>query len=135
MSTDTIIMLATLLSAGIAGTALLLNVMNRGFDNVNRRFDDVNKRFDDVNRRFDDVNKRFDEVDRRFDDVNKRFDDVNKRFDDMNRRLDEHGTRLVRIEDGYIEIAQRASRLEARIGPYPTAAAPTAGEAAQPAGP
>ena len=127
MSTDTIIMLATLLSAGIAGMALLLNVMNRGFDNVNRRFDDVDKRFDDVNRRFDDVNKRFD-------DVNKRFDDVNKRFDDMNRRLDEHGTRLVRIEDGYIEIAQRASRLEGRIGPYPTAAAPIAGATAQPAG-
>ena len=126
MSTDTIIMLATLLSAGIAGTALLLNVMNRGFDNVNRRFDDVDKRFDDVNRRFDDVNKRFD-------DVNKRFDDVNKRFDDMNRRLDEHGTRLVRIEDGYIEIAQRASRLEGRIGPYPSAAT-TAGATAQPAG-
>ena len=120
MSTDTIIMLAGLLSVGIAGTALLLNVMNRGFDNVNRRFDDVNKRFDEVNRRFDDVNKR--------------FDDVNKRFDDVNRRLDEHGTRLVRIEDGYIEIAQRASRLEARIGPYPPAAAPAAGEAAQPAG-
>ena len=127
MSTDTIIMLAGLLSVGIAGTALLLNVMNRGFDNVNRRFDDVNKRFDEVNRRFDDVNKRFD-------DVNKRFDDVNKRFDDVNRRLDEHGTRLVRIEDGYIEIAQRVSRLEARIGTYPPAAAPAAGEAAQPAG-
>ena len=106
MSTDTIITLAGLLSVGIAGTALLFNVMNRGFDAVNRRFDAVDRR----------------------------FDDVNKRFDDMNRRLDEHGTRLARIEDGYIEIAQRVSRLEARIGPYSPAAAPAAGEAAQPAG-
>ena len=126
MSTDTIITLASMFSAGIAGVVLLFNVMNRGFDNMNRRFDDVNKRFDDVNERFDGVNKRFDDVNKRFDDVNKRFDDVNKRFDD-------HGMRLVRIEDGYIEIAQRVSRIEGRIGACPLAVAP-AGEAAQPAG-
>ena len=119
MSTDTIITLASMFSAGIAGVVLLFNVMNRGFDNMNRRFDDVNKRFDDVNERFDGVNKR--------------FDDVNKRFDDVNKRLDDHGMRLVRIEDGYIEIAQRVSRIEGRIGACPLAVAP-AGEAAQPAG-
>ena len=112
MSTDTIITLASMFSAGIAGVVLLFNVMNRGFDNMNRRFDDVNKRFDDVN---------------------KRFDDVNMRFDDVNMRLDDHGMRLVRIEDGYIEIAQRVSRIEGRIGACPLAVAP-AGEAAQPAG-
>ena len=98
MSTDTIITLASMFSAGIAGVVLLFNVMNRGFDNMNRRFDDVNKRFDDVNK-----------------------------------RLDDHGMRLVRIEDGYIEIAQRVSRIEGRIGACPLAVAP-AGEAAQPAG-
>jgi len=98
MSTDTIITLASMLSMGIAGLVLLSNIMNRGFDNVNKRLDDVNKR----------------------------FDDINTRFDDMNKRLDDHGSRLTRIEDGYVEIAQRISRLEGRISLYPPIATPEA---------
>ena len=106
MSTDTIITLASMLSMGIAGLVLLFNIMNRGFDNVNKRFDDVNKR----------------------------FDDINTRFDDMNKRLDDHGSRLTRIEDGYVEIAQRISRLEGRVSSYPPIAAPAA-ESPEPAQP
>ena len=98
MSTDTIITLASMLSMGIAGLVLLFNIMNRGFDNVNKRLDDVNKR----------------------------FDDINTPFDDMNKRLDDHGSRLTRIEDGYVEIAQRISRLEGRISLYPPIATPEA---------
>jgi len=55
-------------------------------DLVDRRFEDVNKRFEEL---LGYVDKRFEAVDRRFEDVNKRFEDVNKRFEDMNKRFDE----------------------------------------------
>lgn len=71
----------------------------------------------------------FNIMNRGFDNVNKRFDDINTRFDDMNKRLDDHGSRLIRIEDGYVEIAQRISRLEGRISLYPPIATPEAGPA------
>ena len=146
MATDTLITLATILIAGIGGPTILLAVMNsrfadmnkrvderftaqtelmqQGFDNVNRRLDE---RLDDMNKRFDDMNKRIDDVNNRLDDVNNRLDDVNSRLDDVNKRLDDHGFRLGRIEDGYIDIAQRVSRLEGRIGLYlPPATEPEA---------
>ena len=149
MATDTLITLATILAAGIGGPTILLAVMNSRFADMNNRFVDMNNRiadinkrvderfvvqaelmrqgFDDVNKRFDDVNKRFDDVNKRIDDVNKRIDDVNSRLDDVNKRLDDHGFRLSRIEDGYIDIAQRVSRLEGRIGlSLPPAAEPEA---------
>ena len=105
-------------------------LMRQGFDNVNRRLDE---RLDDVNSRFDDMNKRIDDLHNRLDDVNKRLDDVNSRLDDVNKRLDDHGLRLARIEDGYIDIGQRVSRLEGRIGLYPPPAAEPEAAAALPA--
>lgn len=158
MATDTLITLATILAAGIGGPTILLTVMNsrfadinnrivdinkrvderfaaqtelmrQGFDNVNRRLDE---RLDDVNSRFDDMNKRIDDLHNRLDDVNNRLDDVNSRLDDVNKRLDDHGLRLARIEDGYIDIGQRVSRLEGRIGLYPPPAAEPEAAAALP---
>lgn len=76
----------------------------------------------------------FNIMNRGFDNVNKRFDDINTRFDDINKRLDDHGSRLTRIEDGYVEIAQRISRLEGRVSSYPPIAAPAA-ESSEPAQP
>jgi hypothetical protein len=38
---------------------------------MNKRFEDVNKRFEDMNKRFEDMNKRFEEL---REDMNKRFD-------------------------------------------------------------
>lgn len=130
MATDTLITLATILIAGIGGPTILLAVMNSRFADMNKRVDDrftaqtelMQQGFDNVNRRLDerldDVNKRFDDMNKRIDDVNNRLDDVNSRLDDVNKRLDDHGFRLARIEDGYIDIAQRVSRLEGRIGLY-----------------
>ena len=51
-------------------------------DLVDRRFEDVNKRFEEL---LGYVDKRFEAVDRRFEDVNKRFEDMNKRFDELYR--------------------------------------------------
>lgn len=76
----------------------------------------------------------FNIMNRGFDNVNKRFDNINTRFDDMNKRLDDHGSRLTRIEDGYVEIAQRISRLEGRVSSYPPIATPAA-ESPEPAQP
>lgn len=130
MATDTLITLATILIAGIGGPTILLAVMNSRFVDMNKRVDErfaaqtelMRQGFDNVNRRLDerldDVNKRFDDMNKRIDDVNNRLDDVNSRLDDVNKRLDDHGFRLARIEDGYIDIAQRVSRLEGRIGLY-----------------
>ena len=130
MATDTLITLATILIAGIGGPTILLAVMNSRFADMNKRVDErftaqtelMQQGFDNVNRRLDerldDVNKRFDDMNKRIDDVNNRLDDVNSRLDDVNKRLDDHGFRLARIEDGYIDIAQRVSRLEGRIGLY-----------------
>lgn len=130
MATDTLITLATILIAGIGGPTILLAVMNSRFADMNKRVDErftaqtelMQQGFDNVNRRLDerldDVNKRFDDMNKRIDDVNNRLDDVNSRLDDVNKRLDDHGFRLTRIEDGYIDIAQRVSRLEGRIGLY-----------------
>jgi predicted nucleic acid-binding Zn-ribbon protein len=47
---------------------------------MNKRFEDINKRFEDINRRFEDINKRFEDVNKRFEDLNKRFEDINSRF-------------------------------------------------------
>ncbi len=121
MATDTLITLATILAAGIGGPTILLAVMNSRFADMNNRFVDINKR----------VDERFvaqaELMRQGFDDVNKRIDAVNSRLDDVNKRLDDHGFRLARIEDGYIDIAQRVSRLEGRIGLYlPPAAEPEA---------
>ena len=145
MATDTLITLATILAAGIGGSTILLAVMNSRFADVNNRILDINKRvderfaaqtelmrqgFDNVNRRLD---ERLDDVNSRFDDLNNRLDDVNNRLDDVNNRLDDHGLRLARIEDGYIDIGQRVSRLEGRVGLYPPPAAEPEAAAALPA--
>ena len=58
-------------------------------DLINRRFEDVNRRFEDTNKRFEDINRRFESIDKRFEDINKRFEDINKRFEDMNRRFED----------------------------------------------
>lgn len=109
-------------------------LMRQGFDNMNKRLDerldDGNKRLDE---RLDDMNSRFDDINNRFDDVNSRFDNVNSRLDDVNNRLDDHGLRLARIEDGYIDIGQRVSRLEGRVGLYPPPATEPEAAAALPA--
>ena len=119
MATDTLITLATILAAGIGGPTILLAVMNSRFADMNNRFVDMNNRIVDINKRVDERFVAQAELMRQgFDDVNKRIDDVNSRLDDVNKRLDDHGFRLARIEDGYIDIAQRVSRLEGRIGLY-----------------
>ena len=119
MATDTLITLATILAAGIGGLTILLAVMNSRFADMNNRFVDMNNRIVDINKRVDERFVAQAELMRQgFDDVNKRIDDVNSRLDDVNKRLDDHGFRLARIEDGYIDIAQRVSRLEGRIGLY-----------------
>lgn len=119
MATDTLITLATVLAAGIGGPTILLAVMNSRFVDMNNRLTDMNKSVDE---RFaaqtELMRQGFDDVNTRFDDMNKRVDAVNSRLDDVNKRLDDHGFRLARIEDGYIDIAQRVSRLEGRIGLY-----------------
>ena len=48
----------------------------------------IDRRFEDVNRRFEDINKRFEDINKRFEDINKRFEDVNKRFEDMRYYVD-----------------------------------------------
>jgi hypothetical protein len=41
------------------GQKLILEVMNKRFDDINKRFEDMNKRFEDMNKRFDDINSKF----------------------------------------------------------------------------
>ena len=50
---------------------------------IDKRFNDVNKRFEDVNKRFEDINKRFESIDKRFEDMNKRFESIDKRFEEL----------------------------------------------------
>ena len=38
---------------------LVIEFMNRRFEDINRRFEDVNKRFEDINKRFEDMNRCF----------------------------------------------------------------------------
>ncbi len=42
-----------------------------------------------IDRRFEDMNRRFEDMNRRFEDMNRRFEDMNRRFEDMNRRLED----------------------------------------------
>ena len=64
---------------------MLIQQMDKRFEDVNRRFEDVNRRFEDVNKRFEDMQKY---TNKHFEDMNKRFEDMNKRFEDMNRRFE-----------------------------------------------
>ncbi len=50
--------------------------------------DDIKMIIEFMNRRFEDINRRFEDVNRRFEDVNKRFEDMNRQFEDMNRRFE-----------------------------------------------
>ncbi len=38
---------------------MLIELIDKRFEDVNRRFEDMNRRFEDINRRFEDVNERF----------------------------------------------------------------------------
>jgi hypothetical protein len=58
-------------------------------EDIKMILDFMEKRFNDINRRFEDVNKRFENIDNRFGDVNRRFEDINKRFEDMNKRFED----------------------------------------------
>ena len=57
---------------------MLIQQMDKRFEDVDKRFEDVNRRFEDVNRRFEDMNKRFEMMQHQMD---KRFEDMNKRFE------------------------------------------------------
>ncbi len=57
-------------------------------DDIKLLIDLMDKRFEDINRRFEDVNKRFEDVNKRFEDINARFEDINKRFEDMRYYID-----------------------------------------------
>jgi len=52
---------------------LLVDLIDRRFEDINRRFEDVNRRFEDVNKRFEDMNKRFEILESNW---NKRFEDL-----------------------------------------------------------
>ena len=74
---------------------LLIELMNKRFEDINRRFEDVNKRFEAIDRRFEEllhyVDKRFEAVNKHLEAMEKRFEEqltyMNKRFDDLNKRL------------------------------------------------
>jgi len=55
------------------GQKMIIEIMNKRFEDINKRFEDINKRFEDINRRFEDVNKRFEDLNKRFEDINSRF--------------------------------------------------------------
>ena len=61
---------------------MLIQQMDKRFEDVNRRFEDMNRRFEDTQKY---TNKRFEDMQRYMD---KRFEDMNKRFEDMNRRFE-----------------------------------------------
>jgi chaperonin cofactor prefoldin len=69
------------------GQKMIIEIMNKRFEDINKRFEDINKRFEDINKRFEDINRRFEDINKRFEDVNKRFEDLNKRFEDINSRF------------------------------------------------
>jgi len=48
------------------GQKMIIEIMNKRFEDVNKRFEDINKRFEDVNKRFEDLNKRFEDINSRF---------------------------------------------------------------------
>lgn len=58
---------------------MLIELIDKRFEDVNRRFEDINRRFEDVNERFIDFNKRFEDINRRFEDVNHRFEEISQR--------------------------------------------------------
>lgn len=115
---------------------------NARFDDVNTRFDDINTRFDDINARFDRMDTRFDRMDIRFDGVDARFDRMDTRIDgiqyefttrmdgmqtEFTTRIDglrsdmreDHAAihmRLDSLRETVLEIAQRLSRVEGRLG-------------------
>jgi len=91
---------------------LLIDLINRRFEDVNRRFEDTNKRFEDVNRRFEDINKRFEDINRRFESIDKRFEDINKRFEDINKRFEDMNRRF---EDLRYYVDRRIGFLEKLI--------------------
>jgi hypothetical protein len=78
---------------------MILEFMEKRFDDINKRFEAIDKRFEDLisysDKRFEELksysDKRFESIDKRFEDVNKRFEDmkyyVDRRFDEVNRRL------------------------------------------------
>jgi len=55
------------------GQKMIIEIMNKRFEDINKRFEDINRRFEDINKRFEDVNKRFEDLNRRFEDINSRF--------------------------------------------------------------
>ena len=63
---------------------MLMQMMDKRFEDINKRFEAVDKRFEDMYRymdkRFEAVDKRFEAVDKRFEAVDKRFEDINKKF-------------------------------------------------------
>ena len=66
---------------------MLIQQMDKRFEDVNRRFEDVNSRFEDMNSRFEDMNKRFEMMQHQMD----------KRFEDMQRYIDKRFESLTNI--------------------------------------
>ncbi|MEJ5300931.1 MAG: hypothetical protein WHS38_08075 [Thermodesulforhabdaceae bacterium] len=48
------------------GQKMIIEMMNKRFEDINRRFEDFNRRFEDINKRFEDINKRFEDINSRF---------------------------------------------------------------------
>ena len=125
-----------------ASTNARFDDVNTRFDDINTRFDDINARFDRMDTRFDRMDIRFDRMDIRFDGVDARFDRMDTRIDgiqyefttrmdgmqtEFTTRIDglrsdmreDHAAihmRLDSLQETVLEIAQRLSRVEGRLG-------------------
>ena len=64
---------------------LVVEVLERRFEEINRRFEDVNRRFEDMNRRFEDVNRRFEDMRYYFDRL---LEAMERRFEGLVRFVD-----------------------------------------------
>ena len=50
------------------------------------------------------INKRFDEVDKRFEEVDKQFEGVNKQFAEVYRRFDENDKKFMSIDEEFVAV-------------------------------
>ena len=113
-----------IIGAVIGMGMLLVSVMAFQGASTNARLDDINARFDRMDTRFDGVDARFDRMDARFDRMDARIDgmqyEFTTRIDGLRSDMrEDHAAihmRLDSLQETVLEIAQRLSRVEGRLG-------------------
>ncbi len=108
----------------------LAGMTQRGFAEMNHRFEKIDEHFEKIDERFEKIDERFETVDQRFKGIDSRFDEIDARFQNMDNKIDALHFELKEIKSilppifktmsqfdvEVINLRQRMSRVEKKVG-------------------